>query len=463
MSEFLLRRPATAFLLAANLLLYLPAAVPVFGIRHEPLLAWGDLSARALWRGEAWRLLSCLFLHANLVHFLCNMAVLVRFGTDLEGRLGTARFALLYLLAGLAGDLASVLLLPAEAPTVGASGALFGVAGAHLALEMERGRSPAAFLELAGGRTLVFFVLANLALGFTIPFVNNGAHLGGLLGGFAATRVLLSGRFVRPPAGAWTLRAAGLLFALELSHYALFPFARPAWHEARALTRIEAGRPAEAEGPLRVALLAAERRGGGEPWRAAARHALLGYALAGAGRWEEAAGELARAGNDPFAGFWEAAVLRRLGREREAREVLDAAERTASGALLGDTWDPGPEGAQALQALVGRLRGAHALLRTARGGDPAAVRREVDRILGAEPRSAEGLLARGVAALRAGDRAGAAACAALALATLPRDRLDPDDPPILPRPDLSAEATRLLARARGRPVPPARPPHPLFE
>jgi membrane associated rhomboid family serine protease len=81
------------------------------------------------------RLVASLFLHAGWLHLLGNLAFLLVFGDDVEGRLPRARFLALYLLSGLAAALAQIAATPHSAlPLVGASGAIAGVLGAFLVL-----------------------------------------------------------------------------------------------------------------------------------------------------------------------------------------------------------------------------------------------------------------------------------------------------------------------------------------
>src|SRR6266540_3154081 len=86
--------------------------------------------------GDYWRLLTAAFLHYGPFHLLLNMLALYWFGTALERRIGSGRFLLLYVVSGLAGSAGALLLSPTT-PTVGASGAIFGIMGAALVLERQ--------------------------------------------------------------------------------------------------------------------------------------------------------------------------------------------------------------------------------------------------------------------------------------------------------------------------------------
>ena len=144
----------------------------------DALTALGALSSREAWSGEVWRLFTALFVHGGLWHVGLNMWVLAQIGRALEVALGASRFVLVYLVSGVFGFALSLLVHPGI--TAGASGAVFGVVGGLFGIALHtRG--------LAIGRAIVAplvpFVVGTLALGFLIPFVDNSAHVGGLVMG----------------------------------------------------------------------------------------------------------------------------------------------------------------------------------------------------------------------------------------------------------------------------------------
>lgn len=134
--------------------------------------------------GQWWRLLSSLVLHFGLLHLVINMWALWQSGRLAERLFGSAQFVLLYVFAGLCGNVASLLWDP-EVNTAGTSGALFGVLGALLAFV--RRTSTRIPLEVSSGLRISgsVFVLYSLANGLTHSGCENSALLGGLLGGFA--------------------------------------------------------------------------------------------------------------------------------------------------------------------------------------------------------------------------------------------------------------------------------------
>ena len=131
--------------------------------------------------GEWWRLITAAFLHAGPVHLLFNMLALWWFGRSLEAYLGPGRYVGLYLASALAGSAGALLFAPTT-PTVGASGAVFGILGAGLVLERRR-------VYVFGGSALAIVVI-NLILTFTISNISIGGHLGGLAGGMVSIALL---------------------------------------------------------------------------------------------------------------------------------------------------------------------------------------------------------------------------------------------------------------------------------
>ncbi len=143
----------------------------------------GVLAGPFIADGEWWRLMTSAFLHYGPVHLGLNMLVLWIIGPALEEYLGHGRYALLYLVSGLAGAAGALVWSP-NALTVGASGAIWGIMGAALLLEARR-------IYVFGGQALGLVVF-NLAITFLIPGISIGGHIGGLIGGAAAALAFTS-------------------------------------------------------------------------------------------------------------------------------------------------------------------------------------------------------------------------------------------------------------------------------
>ena len=152
---------------------------------NASLVRWGANFGVFTLHGEWWRLITSMFIHGGLVHLGFNVYVLWDLGKTVERLFGMVAFGIVYLVAGIGGSTASVMLHPMVV-SVGASGAIFGVVGGFLAfLALNRTRlAPSVFSALR--RSLLTFVVVNLVLGFSIPGIDQAAHIGGLLSGFLA-------------------------------------------------------------------------------------------------------------------------------------------------------------------------------------------------------------------------------------------------------------------------------------
>jgi membrane associated rhomboid family serine protease len=136
----------------------------------------GVLFGPLLEQGEWWRLVTAAFLHYGPIHLILNMVALYWFGSLLEERIGSARYLLLYLVSGLAGSAGSLLWSNGfQTPTVGASGAIFGILGAGLVLERQR--------DYVFGGSALGVIVINFVFTFSISGISKGGHIGGLVGG----------------------------------------------------------------------------------------------------------------------------------------------------------------------------------------------------------------------------------------------------------------------------------------
>ena len=129
---------------------------------------------------ELYRLITPMFLHANLLHLGFNSYALHLFGRDTEMIFGRTRFLIIYFAAGITGTVGSFLLN--DNISVGASGAIFGLIGANLYLFT---LNKDVYRRIFGNDIFVLLGI-NVAYGFVNPMIDNTAHLAGLLGGFLA-------------------------------------------------------------------------------------------------------------------------------------------------------------------------------------------------------------------------------------------------------------------------------------
>jgi len=194
----------------------------------EKLAAYGWMTSLAVSEGEWWRLFTSSFLHGGLLHLAMNSWALIALGPTVERSLGSLRFGALYLIAELASSLAVCLVYDPRMPVVGGSGAIFGILGGVLALQMRQGRHALSFLDFEGPRRMLTTIVVYLVLGAFIPFVSNTGHVGGLVGGFAGAFVfLIPPRQPSRSLNSWRA-AIGALF-VGLTFYALLPVTRWDW------------------------------------------------------------------------------------------------------------------------------------------------------------------------------------------------------------------------------------------
>jgi rhomboid protease GluP len=136
--------------------------------------------------GQWYRLVTVALMHDQTsdlpYHLAFNMLALHSLGTQIESILGRSKFLVIFFISLLAGSITSAYFLPFNGYSVGVSGAVFGLFGAILILGKRYG---------ADMKSTLITVGLNLAIGFTIPGIDWRAHVGGLIGGAVATKVLI--------------------------------------------------------------------------------------------------------------------------------------------------------------------------------------------------------------------------------------------------------------------------------
>ncbi|WP_082233834.1 rhomboid family intramembrane serine protease [Halobacillus massiliensis] len=174
----------TYILLAINLLMFAWLEMAGGSTSVRTLIEMGAKYNPAIIDGEWWRIISSMFLHIGVFHLLMNMLALYYLGMAVEQIFGSVRFLIIYFLAGIFGGLASFAFNPSVA--AGASGAIFGLFGALLYFGLKNKRI---FFQTMG-YNLIFIITINVVFGFAVPQIDNGAHLGGLVGGFLASAMV---------------------------------------------------------------------------------------------------------------------------------------------------------------------------------------------------------------------------------------------------------------------------------
>ncbi len=155
---------------------------------EQDLRDWLAKDNDAIREGQLWRLLTAGLVHGSWLHLAMNGMVLNDIGRLVESLFGSRRFLVLLWASVLGGSLVSFANNPQ--PSVGISGGLFGLVGAMLALGLRHRRRLTPPVKRILIRAPVEVIVLNLALGLALPIIDNSAHLGGLLTGFALAFVL---------------------------------------------------------------------------------------------------------------------------------------------------------------------------------------------------------------------------------------------------------------------------------
>ncbi|MCR5482894.1 MAG: rhomboid family intramembrane serine protease [Bacilli bacterium] len=174
---------ATYVLIAINLVIYL--------LTLSGTLKMGSFSVNkdAILAGQYYRLITGAFFHVDVIHLACNMYSLYIIGTQIETLLGKTKYLIIYFLSALTASLLSAVL--SVGSSVGASGAIFGLLGALLYF----GYHYRLYLGNSIISNIIPIIIINLFIGFSIPNVDNFAHIGGLLGGvFSSMMVGIEGK-----------------------------------------------------------------------------------------------------------------------------------------------------------------------------------------------------------------------------------------------------------------------------
>ena len=175
----------TLTLIAINALIFLAMiirGVPFFSPTAQDVLGWGADYGPYTLGSQWWRMFASMFLHFGIIHLAFNMLVLANIGIFMESLSGRVSYLVLYFVAGLGGNAASLFWHPTTV-SAGASGAIFGLYGGLLGfLLRHRHAIPSETLKPLSKGALTF-VGYNILFGLR-PGVDMAAHVGGLLTGF---------------------------------------------------------------------------------------------------------------------------------------------------------------------------------------------------------------------------------------------------------------------------------------
>lgn len=172
---FKMKKPyVTYVLLAINIIVFILSffynVIPLFAVNRTAIV-----------NGEYYRLITGTFLHNSILHLVFNCYALYIIGMQLESFLGRWKYLVVYLLSGLAGSMLSIFF--SNAYSIGASGAIFGMLGSLTYF----GYHYRVYLDSVVKSQIIPLIVLNLLLGFAFAYVDNWAHIGGLIGGVLST------------------------------------------------------------------------------------------------------------------------------------------------------------------------------------------------------------------------------------------------------------------------------------
>lgn len=217
--------PVTCAFALANLAVLIVAEAHGRTTETLTLLRFGACEGTLVWSGEVWRLATAMFLHVGWIHLLWNTYAAWGLCLVAERALGSARFGVTYLVAGVGGNCASA--IGHHAVCAGASGALFGILGVYLVFLRRSAGDNKTFFAHPATRSILRSMAIWFVLGMTVLPMDNFAHAGGLVTGVVVAALFTSRLDVRAVAAA----VASLLVAFVIAG------TRP-WH--RALSPAEA-------------------------------------------------------------------------------------------------------------------------------------------------------------------------------------------------------------------------------
>ena len=177
------KKPIITYILIAFCIIMF--IVSGFGYKTDTLVLFGANYGPLVKHGEIYRLITCMFLHAGIVHLGLNMYSLFIVGPRLEDFFGKWKYLLIYLISGISASLLSIG-LNGDVVSVGASGAIFGLFGALLYF----GYTYRGYIATIIRSQIVPIVLYNLLIGFFIPGIDMWGHVGGLIGGVITANML---------------------------------------------------------------------------------------------------------------------------------------------------------------------------------------------------------------------------------------------------------------------------------
>ena len=175
--------PVIISIILLNILVFVGG---LFSGYYSEIVAKGATMNYLIEKGEVWRLLTAVFIHDGFSHLIFNIFALYVFAPIIEKELGKFKFLIMYLSSGVLGNFFTYLLKDDTYSSVGASGAVFGVLGAVLALAITSWNKNEE-LKI----TIIPVIIISIVLTFLQPNINETAHIGGFLSGLIISLVFL--------------------------------------------------------------------------------------------------------------------------------------------------------------------------------------------------------------------------------------------------------------------------------
>lgn len=170
------KKPVVTYILIVfNLMVFL------YGVLHgnDELINMFGNNYELVQNGEFYRLFTCMFVHADILHILFNMIALYSIGPVVERYYGKSKFLLIYLVSGLLGSIFSGVFMTADSISIGASGAIFGLLGSICYFTYYYRATLQGILR----GSIMPVIIINLVIGFLSSSIDLSAHIGGLIGG----------------------------------------------------------------------------------------------------------------------------------------------------------------------------------------------------------------------------------------------------------------------------------------
>lgn len=172
----------TYILIVLNLMVFL------YGVLYgnDELISMFGNNYELVQNGEFYRLFTCMFVHADIMHILFNMIALYSIGPVVERYYGKSKFLLIYLVSGLLGSIFSGVFMTANSISIGASGAIFGLLGSICYFTYYYRATLQGILR----GSIMPVIIINLVIGLISSSIDLSAHIGGLLGGILVSMAI---------------------------------------------------------------------------------------------------------------------------------------------------------------------------------------------------------------------------------------------------------------------------------